>query len=447
MGFFGSKKTRTKPLLLPGQGEFLREGLEKAKPGAFERLSRAGEEYPGDLTAPMTGIEKGGLDTLEGWLNSPLPSEDSLWGLSRGEYEKTLGSDHYDPAEGQYYQAFRTSMARELQEAKDRLAARTSARDQFYTGGRVAGEAEMEEDYLAKMGLVLGGLHERERDRRLGAIPGALNLLGQEEMYPLSRVAGSQQYGGLERYIEQASLDREYQEYMRQMADLGIPLETAMALATFKPDWSSKSSGGEFWDLLNPAAALGGGGWMGGGGGITPTGGGGFQGLNSLAGMGQFAGGLFGPASSQYGVTGGLIGPPTQAAAAGQGLGGLFGGLGGLAGGAAGGLGSLFSGAAGGLGSLGAGLLAFLCDIRFKENIARIEDSLEKVKALDGKTYNYTEAPDVERGGIIAQDLEKVLPEAVKEIQGVKFILLDAVIGLLVNAVKELNEKVERIGA
>jgi hypothetical protein len=385
----------------------------------------------------MTGIEKGGLDTLEGWLGSPLPSEDSLWGLSRGEYEKTLGSDHYDPAEGQYYQAFRTNMARELQEAKDRLAAKTSARDRFYTGGRVAGEGELEEDFLAKMGLVLGGLHERERDKRLGAIPGALNLLGQEEMYPLSRVAGSQQYGGLERYIEQASLDREYQEYMRQMADLGIPLETAMALTMYKPDWSSKSSGGEFWDLLNPIASLGG------QGGITATGGGGFQGLNSLAGMGQFAGGLFGPASSQYGVTGGLIGPPTQAAAAGQGLGGLFGG-------ALGGLGGLFGGAASGLGSLGAGawgLLAGLCDIRFKENIARIEDSLEKVKKLDGKTYNYTEAPDVERGGIIAQDLEKVLPEAVKEIQGVKFILLDAVIGLLVNAVKELNEKVERIGA
>ena len=49
--------------------------------------------------------------------------------------------------------------------------------------------------------------------------------------------------------------------------DLGIPLEMAMALGTFKPDWTTSQSGGEFWDLLNPIASLGGGGGMGGRGG------------------------------------------------------------------------------------------------------------------------------------------------------------------------------------
>lgn len=425
---FGKKKTKTKPLMLPGQMDAYQSLLRSSLPGAQELLGRAGEPYKGDLTAGLSGPEKTGLDTLEGWLSSNLPSQDPLFGMARGEYEKTLGSDYYDPSEGQYYQSYRAAMQRELQEAKDRLASTTSARDMYYGGGRIATEGEMEEDYTTQMGQVLGLLSERERDRRLNVIPGALNLLGQEEMYPLSRISASQQYGALPREIEQMGLDREYQEYIRQMTELGIPLETALMMATYKPDWTTKQSGGEFWDLLNPLAA------MGGQGGVTATGGGGFQGLNSLAGMGQFMGGAFGPASSQYGVTGGLIGPPTQAAALGQG-------------GALAGIGNLGAGAIGGIGKIGAGLLGFLSDIRFKENIVPIKNSLEKVRRLDGKTYNYTEYPEISRGGIIAQDLEKVLPEGVVDIQGVKFIRLDAIMGLLVNAVKELDEKVERISA
>jgi hypothetical protein len=421
--------------MLPGQMDAYRGLLGDSLPGAKERLGRAGEPYKGDLTAGLSDPEKTGLDSLEGWLGSPSPTDDKLFGLSRQEYERTLGGDYYDPTEGEYYQSYRAAMQRELQEAKDRLAARTSARDQFYGGGRIATEGEMEEDYLNNLGVFLGGLGERERERRLGSVGGAMGLLGMDEAMTENRIAASQRYGALPRVIEQMGLDREYSEYLRQMMDLGIPLETALMMTTYKPDWTTKQSGGEFWDLLNPIASLGGA-----KGGITPTGGGGFQGLSSLGGgLGQFMGGAFGPASSQYGVTGGLIGPPTQAAAAGQGLGGLMSGAGNLFGGAAGGLWGLGKGAVG-------GLIGLLSDIRFKENIVPIEDSLEKVKYLDGKTYNYTEAPEVPRGGVIAQDVEKVLPEAVKEINGVKFILLDAVIGLLVNAVKELNEKVERIG-
>lgn len=81
-------------------------------------------------------------------------------------------------------------------------------------------------------------------------------------------------------------------------------------------------------------------------------------------------------------------------------------------------------------------------DSRVKENFARIEDSLEKVNQLEGLTYNFINK-DFRSAGIIAQELEKVLPEGVVEHDGLKFIRLDAVIALLVNAVKELNIKIE----
>ena len=42
----------------------------------------------------------------------------------------------------------------------------------------------------------------------------------------------------------------------------------------------------------------------------------------------------------------------------------------------------------------------------------------------------------------MAQDLEEVLPDAVSEINGVKFVRYDAVVGLLVNAINELSQKI-----
>jgi hypothetical protein len=80
-------------------------------------------------------------------------------------------------------------------------------------------------------------------------------------------------------------------------------------------------------------------------------------------------------------------------------------------------------------------------DARVKENIESIENALDKVEQLDGKTYNYIGKPTGD-AGVIAQDLEKVLPDAVVEKDGVKYVKYEAVIGLLVSAVNELARKV-----
>ena len=88
------------------------------------------------------------------------------------------------------------------------------------------------------------------------------------------------------------------------------------------------------------------------------------------------------------------------------------------------------------------GAATAFCDARLKENFARIENALEKVNQLEGMTYNFLNE-NKRSAGIIAQELEKVLPEAVIEHHGVKLIRLDAVIGLLVGAINELTQKVE----
>jgi hypothetical protein len=97
-------------------------------------------------------------------------------------------------------------------------------------------------------------------------------------------------------------------------------------------------------------------------------------------------------------------------------------------------------------------------DIKLKENIEVIDNALDKVKQLKGITY--TLKSDGNRlTGLIAQDLEKVLPEAVytsKTIANEKegevaeehlAIRYGNTVGLLVEAIKEQQEQIEVLTA
>ena len=220
----------------PYQITGMKDLYKAAEPGAIERLNRAGQSYPGQLGADPTQAQNWSFDALNKWLQSDTPMDDNLWGLSRQEYERTLGGDYYDPAEGQYYKALKSNVLRELAEAKDRLAATTSARDRYFSSGRVAGEGELEEDAIGTLAQVVGSLMERERERRLGAVPGAMGLMAQEEMYPQQRIAAAQEFGSLERDIQLQNQQMKYTEWIRALQDLGIPLEVAYQIAAYNPE-------------------------------------------------------------------------------------------------------------------------------------------------------------------------------------------------------------------
>tara|TARA_A100001388_G_scaffold116567_1_gene86033 strand:+ start:2298 stop:5234 length:2937 start_codon:yes stop_codon:yes gene_type:complete len=90
-------------------------------------------------------------------------------------------------------------------------------------------------------------------------------------------------------------------------------------------------------------------------------------------------------------------------------------------------------------------------DIRLKENIEVIPDALDKVKELKGVTFNYKKDGKISTG-LIAQDLEKVLPEAVYESSDVDndedkhlAIRYGNTVGLLVEAIKELEARVKEL--
>jgi len=97
-------------------------------------------------------------------------------------------------------------------------------------------------------------------------------------------------------------------------------------------------------------------------------------------------------------------------------------------------------------------------DIRYKKNIETIDNALEKVQSLRGVTYDWdndafkeddsTKKPNfTERAtGVIAQDVEKVLPEAVRENEdGFKNVAYGNMVGLLIEAIKEQQEQIDAL--
>jgi hypothetical protein len=87
-------------------------------------------------------------------------------------------------------------------------------------------------------------------------------------------------------------------------------------------------------------------------------------------------------------------------------------------------------------------------DRNLKENINIIEDPLEKLVGISGVTFNWKESKE-SSAGVIAQDVEKVLPEIVKSNDDMKTVNYNGLIGLLVEAVKnqqdQINSLTERI--
>jgi hypothetical protein len=103
-------------------------------------------------------------------------------------------------------------------------------------------------------------------------------------------------------------------------------------------------------------------------------------------------------------------------------------------------------------------------DINFKENIAAIASPLNKVLSMEGVTFDWKrriQRPKFEnnkesgefiiqgrRHGVIAQQIEGIVPEAVSEgPEGEKAVAYTQIIPVLIEAIKEQQKQIEALKA
>ena len=95
-------------------------------------------------------------------------------------------------------------------------------------------------------------------------------------------------------------------------------------------------------------------------------------------------------------------------------------------------------------GTLSATQFTSLSDTNRKKNIRPIENAINITKKLEGVRFNWkdTDAPSI---GVIAQEVEKVLPELVVENDGVKSVSYGNIVGVLIEAIKEQQVRIEEL--
>ena len=84
-------------------------------------------------------------------------------------------------------------------------------------------------------------------------------------------------------------------------------------------------------------------------------------------------------------------------------------------------------------------------DERLKDNIETLEDGLDKVEQLRGVTYTRDDREEI---GVIAQEVEKILPEIVltaNDEMGTKSVDYSRITAVLIEAVKELSARVKEL--
>jgi hypothetical protein len=81
-------------------------------------------------------------------------------------------------------------------------------------------------------------------------------------------------------------------------------------------------------------------------------------------------------------------------------------------------------------------------DESLKENVHTIENALDKVDSLRGVNFDWKES-GLTATGVIAQEIETILPEVVTEVDGIKHVAYGNVVGVLIEAIKELKAEIE----
>lgn len=88
-------------------------------------------------------------------------------------------------------------------------------------------------------------------------------------------------------------------------------------------------------------------------------------------------------------------------------------------------------------------------DKRYKDNIQPISEPLYKISKVGGYTFDWNDEQDTYEGhdiGVIAQEIEEVLPEVVTTRgNGFKAVKYEKIVPLLIESIKELKQEVDEI--
>jgi hypothetical protein len=88
-------------------------------------------------------------------------------------------------------------------------------------------------------------------------------------------------------------------------------------------------------------------------------------------------------------------------------------------------------------------------DKNLKDNITPISNPIEKIQKIGGYEFDWNDKQDTYEGhdvGVIAQEIEEVLPELVTtRDNGYKAVKYDKIVALLIEAIKDQQKQIDEL--
>ncbi len=96
-------------------------------------------------------------------------------------------------------------------------------------------------------------------------------------------------------------------------------------------------------------------------------------------------------------------------------------------------------------GTLSSTVMTATSDKNVKDNVQIVTDALNTVKQIDGVSFNWKDN-GLKSYGVIAQDIEKVLPDVVQtNLEGIKSVNYQALTAFLIESIKQLSSEIEEL--
>jgi len=219
-------------------------GAEGASVDYFSNLMNQvlqGQNIPLQQVAGLGANEQTVQNLLSKYLGTSATGGEA-YKLGMGELQKTLGGEFYDPRTSDFWKGYRDVSKMEQEEGTAALRRRGQLGGGLFSTGVAREEVKYQAGKEAERTMTLGGLFERERERKVGAVGQALGYAGLEEQGAASRIGLGAEVGAIPRNVlnqqYQAAfnqaLGQEQADWTKQLAQIGIQSGAAEQLM---PQW------------------------------------------------------------------------------------------------------------------------------------------------------------------------------------------------------------------
>jgi len=211
-------------------GGWLQQYLGKYEPG---------KEYNQPFTAPMSAQETQGMGWLDQYLGAPATGD--LYAAGKKELLGTLEGSTYDPAKGLFYKGMRDTALLNEQDVIDRQRRGAGVRGSLFQDTSLRDETRTRTETGNALNTLLGGITERERERRLGATDKALEYEKYGAAAPLAKTSAALTFGALPRVLQQLDYEAKYKDFLRKQTELsGVTGAAQSYYGTRGPEYGLK---------------------------------------------------------------------------------------------------------------------------------------------------------------------------------------------------------------